>query len=110
MANRTNDLTPKELHFCRCVASGMTQGAAYREAFDCQAGSLSKTQKESASRLMSKPAIRVRVDVLIALSDGELVLTKLEQFIDHPELSPEKQVALRAVDLPSSREDSLCHL
>jgi hypothetical protein len=92
MANRTIDLTPKQQHFCRAVVSGMTQAAAYREAFDCQAGSLSKTQQEAASRLMARDKIRTRFEALIrqkergilasSLSDRERVLTKLRDLIE----------------------------
>ena len=100
-------LTPKQLHFARCVASGMTQAAAYREAFDCQAGSLSKTQQEAASRLMAKDKVRARVDALVrqrergmlatALSDRERVLDKLRHFIDHAK--PGDGSKIRAAEL-----------
>lgn len=100
-------LTPKQLHFARCVASGMTQAAAYREAFDCQAGSLSKTQQEAASRLMVKDKVRARVDTLVrqrergmlatALSDRERVLDKLRHFIDHAK--PGDGSKIRAAEL-----------
>jgi len=106
MANLKNDLTPKQLHFARCVASGMTQAAAYRESFDCQAGSLSKTQQESASRLMSKPKIAARVEALVrqrergmiasSLSDRERVLTKLRHKID---TGQSDMIQLRAAEL-----------
>ena len=102
----TKQLTPKQLHFCRCVASGMTQAAAYREAYDVQAGSLSKTQQESASRLMSKPKVAARVEALVrqrergmmasCLSDRELVLNKLRYFMDHAETDSAK---IRATEL-----------
>jgi hypothetical protein len=92
MANRTNDLTPKQLHFCRCVASGMTQAAAYREAFDCHEDRFSKTQQEAASRLMARDKIRTRFEALVrqiergilasSLSDRERVLTKLRDLIE----------------------------
>ena len=100
-------LTPKQLHFARCIASGMTQAAAYREAFDCQAGSLSKTQQEAASRLMVKDKVRARVDTLVrqrergmlatALSDRERVLDKLRHFIDHAK--PGDGSKIRAAEL-----------
>jgi hypothetical protein len=109
MANRTSDLTPKQFHFCRCAVSGMKQAAAYREAFDCQVGSLSKTQQESASRLMSRPKIRTRVEALVrqrergmlasSLSDRERVLTKLRDMMDTEEGGPAVTAQLRAAEL-----------
>ncbi len=33
MSNRTNNLTPKQLHFCRAVVSGQTLSDSYREAY-----------------------------------------------------------------------------
>ena len=102
----TSELTPKQLHFCRCVASGMKQAAAYREAFDCQAGSLNKTQQESASRLMSKPKIAARVDALVrqrergmiasTLSDKESVLEVLRDKMRNADSDSNK---LRAAEL-----------
>ena len=87
-------LTPKQLHFCRCVAGGMTQAAAYREAYDVGEGTRPETHQAAASRLMQKAAIRARVDRLIAekeravvrsaVSDREKVLAKLRQWIDPP--------------------------
>ena len=107
-ANQTA-LTPKQLHFCRCVASGMTQAVAYREAFDCQAGSLSKTQQEAASRLMARDKIRTRVEALVrqkerglissCLSDKEKVLRKLRDAMESSEGGPAATAQLRAAEL-----------
>ena len=109
MANRTNDLTPKQLHFCRCLASGMTQAAAYREAYDVGEDTKPKTQQEAASRLMRKAEVRARVDMLIrqreqgmlasSLSDRERVLKKLRDLLDNAVGIPAEQVMLRACDL-----------
>ena len=109
MANRTYDLTPKQLHFCRCVASGKTQAAAYREAFDCRAGSLNKTQQESASKLMSKPKVAARVETLVrqidraviasSVSDSDRVLTKLRDLLENAEGTSAEHVMLKAAGL-----------
>jgi hypothetical protein len=87
----------------------MTQAAAYREAFDCQEGSLSKTQQEAASRLMARHKIRARVDALVrqkergmiasVLSDRERVLTKLRVMLDTEEGGPAVTAQLRAAEL-----------
>ena len=34
VAKDQGGLTPKQAHFARCVAGGMTQADAYREAYD----------------------------------------------------------------------------
>ncbi len=106
MATQKNDLTPRQQHFCRCVASGMAQAQAYREAYDCVDGSLSKTQQESASRLMSRPKVRARVEALIrqkergliaaSLSDREHVLKTFRDMIDEGSTD---QSRLRAAEL-----------
>ena len=38
MGKTRDGLTAKQMHFARCVASGMSQAEAYREAFDVVAG------------------------------------------------------------------------
>lgn len=56
-------LTPKREKFAQCVASGMNQSDAYREAFDT-----SKTQPHvvniKASQLMAIGMVRLRVEEL----------------------------------------------
>ena len=84
-------LTQKQLHFCRVLASGTTQAAAYREAYDCGEGTNPATQQAAASRLMLKATIRARVERLIrdreraittaAVSDREKVLGKLREWM-----------------------------
>ena len=93
---KNSPLTPKQLHFCRCLASGSTQAAAYREAYDIGEGTKPATHQQAASRLMRKAAIRARVERLIeereraittaAVSDREKVLGKLRGWID-PEVT-----------------------
>ena len=87
-------LTAKQLHFCRCVAGGMTYAAAYREAYDVGPDAKPETQQTAGSKLMAKAQIRARVERLIAdrekavvrsaVSDREKVLAKLRQWIDPP--------------------------
>jgi len=88
MANRTNDLTPKQAHFARCVASGLTLSDSYREAY--KAG---RMQPHSicveASKLMAHPEITLTVErlqkakerslVASAVSDRELVFKTLRE-------------------------------
>ena len=92
MGKTRDGLTPKQMHFCRCVAAGMSQASAYREAFDVTADGKSATHREAASRLMSRADIKARVDALIALkeraiqrkavSDRELVVGKLRRWVE----------------------------
>ena len=85
-------LTPKQLHFSRCVASGSTYSDAYREAYDVKPETKAGPIQTEASKLMSNPAISQRVEVLIAareravqasgVSDREKVLSKLRHFME----------------------------
>ena len=103
----SSKLTPKQLHFARCVANGMPQAKAYREAYDCKPDALKETQQQAASRLMANPMVRARVDYLIrqkeaglaasAASDRERVLTKLRHMLDNAE--PSDGNKLRAAEL-----------
>lgn len=56
-------LTPKQEKFAQCVASGMTQADAYREAFG-QSNMSDKTLIVKASQLMAKDNIGIRVQEL----------------------------------------------
>jgi len=88
------ELTPKQAHFARCVAQGMTQADAYREAYDPKQ-STAATIHTLASRVMSRVEVRARVEALIkareravvasALSDRDKVLGKLRLWIDGTE-------------------------
>ena len=85
-------LTPKQAHFARCVAGGMTQADAYREAYDPKASTKSETIHTLASRLMARDEIRSRGDSIMAakdravaasaLSDRDKVLSKLRFWLD----------------------------
>jgi hypothetical protein len=77
----------KQAHFARCVAQGMTQADAYREAYDPKQATTAASIHTLASRLMGQVEIRSRVDALIkareravvasALTDRDKVLSKL---------------------------------
>jgi len=102
MGKTRDGLTAKQMHFCRCVASGMSQAEAYREAFDVAEGSKTATHREAASRLMARADIKARVDGLIAqrersmlasaLSDREQVLSKLRHWMDHAEAGDSNRI------------------
>ena len=95
MGKTRDNLTPKMLHFCRCVAAGMGYAEAYRESHAVTATGKSATHREAASRLMARDDIRTRVDALVkqrersqlasALSARERVLSKLRHWLDHAE-------------------------
>ncbi len=102
-----SELTPKMLHFARCVAGGMTQADAYREAYDPSDSTTAASIHTLASRLMGKVEIRSRVDTLIAareravaasaVSDRERVLGQLRDWMDSAE--PTDSNRLRAAEL-----------
>lgn len=91
MTNRTNDLTPKQLHFCRAVVSGCTMSGAYRAAYNVSNMKPASINRE-ASVLMSNPMITTRVEALqrakdrsviaSSLSDRERVLIKLRDMME----------------------------
>lgn len=101
-----NGLTPKQAHFARCVAGGMTQADAYREAYDPKAETKPETIHTLASRLMARDEVRSRVEVIMAakeravvasaLSDRDKVLSKLRQWLDG---TPTDSNQLRAAEL-----------
>ena len=103
----TKQLTPKMLHFTRCVASGMTQADAYREAYEPSDSTTAASIHTLASRLMAKVEIRSRVDSLIvareravaasAVTDRDKVLSKLRGWMDNAE--PADTAKLRAAEL-----------
>ena len=106
VAKDQGGLTPKQAHFARCVAGGMTQADAYREAYDPKPETKPETIHTLASRLMAKVEVRSRVDAIIAakeravaasaLSDRDKVLSKLRLWIDG---SPADSNQLRAAEL-----------
>ena len=107
MGKTRDGLTSKQMHFCRCVAAGMPQAAAYREAYDVTAGGKSATHREAASRLMARADIKATVDRLLAqkersilasaLSDRERVLSKLRHWTEAAEAGDSNKI--RAAEL-----------
>jgi len=59
-------LTPKQLHFARCVASGQTQADAYREAYSPRGSTTAASIHTLASRVAGRVEVRARVDALLA--------------------------------------------
>ena len=100
------ELTPKQAHFARCVAQGMTQADAYREVYDPKQ-STAATIHTLASRVMSRVEVRARVDALIkareravvasALTDRDKVLSKLRVWLEGTEVTDSNR--LRAAEL-----------
>jgi len=101
------ELTPKQLHFARCVASGMTQSDGYREAYTVRQSTTQESVHSSASRLMADAKVSARVQHLIgmreravaasAVTDRERVLSKLRGWMDEAE--PSDSVKVRAAEL-----------
>lgn len=59
-------ITSQQEKFAQCVASGMTQSDAYREAYDVKPTTKATSVNVSASQLMSDPNISQRVEELRA--------------------------------------------
>lgn len=57
-------ITSQQEKFAQCVASGMTQSDAYREAYDVKPTTKATSVNVSASQLMSDPNISQRVEEL----------------------------------------------
>ena len=100
-------LTPKQAHFARCVASGMSQIDAYKEAYNVGENTLAKSMYEKASRLMAQDNIRSRVDSIIRAKEAAIirssvsrhtkVLEALEYFMENA--TNADSVKLRATEL-----------
>jgi len=100
-------LTPKQLHFARCIEGGMTQSDGYREAYTVRPLTTQESVHSSASRLMADPTVASRVKHLVrlreqavvasAVTDRERVLSKLRGWMDHAEQAD--SVKLRAAEL-----------
>ncbi len=76
MANGTNDLTPKQQHFCRAGASDCTMSDAYREAYSA-ASMKPATINREAHTLMATPKITTRVEALQRAKDRAFVAASL---------------------------------
>jgi len=106
MANRTNNLTAKQRHFCRAAVSGCTMSDAYREAYNTSNMKPATIHRE-AHMLMSHPKIATRVESLQGakdravlasnLSDRERVLAMLREFMETAQ--PSDSAKIRACEL-----------
>ena len=79
-------MSPKRLHFSRCVASGMTYADSYREAFEPADSTTAASIHTLASRLMAEVEIRSRVDLLIKAREravADKAVTDREKVTDH---------------------------
>lgn len=100
-------LTPKELEFARCIASGMTQSDAYREAYDVGPTTKPETIHVKASQIAKREKVRTRIDALLlakergitasSLSDREYVLRKLRELSESA--SSADSAKIRALEL-----------
>lgn len=100
-------LTPKKLHFARCIASGMSQSDAYREAYTVRPSTTAASVHTCASRIAGDVEVASRVRHLIgmreravaasAVTDRERVLSKLRSWMDEAE--PSDSVKVRAAEL-----------
>jgi len=57
-------LTPKQEKFAQCIADGMSQSDAYRQAFDVRPTTKPESVQVSACRLMADPNVTLRVQFL----------------------------------------------
>jgi len=100
-------LTPKRALFARCVASGMTQADAYREAYDPKPSTTNASIHTLASRVAGEVEVRARIEALLAareravaasaVTDRDKVLRKLRHWMDEAE--PTDSIKLRAAEL-----------
>ena len=72
---KAKKLTPKKLHFARCVASGMSQSDAYRESFEVRPLTTAESVHQQASRLMADSNVASRVNQLIAAREKAVAAT-----------------------------------
>ena len=93
-------LTSAQLHFIRAWSSGMSQSAAYREAFQVSPDTKAKTVHEAASRLANQGKVKARYEKLVrdrergmlatSLSLKSKILNRLEELMDHSEQDSNK--------------------
>ena len=69
---RKTKLTAKQTVFCSLVASGKTQAAAYREAYDVDPNGKKSSAQQAGSRLMRRTHIRARVEALIQSRESKI--------------------------------------
>ena len=98
-----NNLTAKQMAFCRALASGLlTQSAAYREAYSAENMSSASVRVE-ASRLIADPNISLTVNGLKAsieqqrqaqgLTDRDRVLSQLRDWMVTAEPTDTNKIA-----------------
>jgi len=68
-------LTPKRALFARCVASGMTQADAYREAYDPKSSTTAASIHTLASRVAGEVEVRARIEALLAARERALLVS-----------------------------------
>jgi hypothetical protein len=100
-------LTPKQLHFARCIASGMSQSDAYKEAFDVSKNTKSETVWVEASKLANSEKVARRIEYLISMKEKAIaqnavslrskVLEKLEHFMENAQ--PNDSMKIRSAEL-----------
>ena len=103
-------IAPREAEFCRAVARGENQSAAYRRIWQAESAK-AKSVHTASSRLMRRAEIRLRISQLQAnmqaqfvnktvskaIEDKELVLSKLRAIINE-EITVKSEV-IRSLEL-----------
>jgi|TARA_R110000824_G_C15092600_1_gene665487 hypothetical protein len=102
---KKSDLTPKQLKFCRELASGKSKSDAYRASYDVKPSTTAASVNTLSSRLYTKVEIRLRTDQLIAareqglqakaLSQRDLVINRLREAVDDDEFGSNRLKALQ---------------
>lgn len=69
-------MTPKQEHFARCIADGMTQADAYRTAFNVKPTTKPQSIWDSASKVIAKPEVAHRVKELKAKLEEKAIWTR----------------------------------
>lgn len=92
---RTGEMTPKREKFAQCVAAGMNQLDAYREAFAVRVGSKPSSINVNASKLMSDTKVRQRVAELTAKAAENVGITLESHLADLEMLRNEARAAMQ---------------
>ena len=93
-------LTAKQEKFSQCVASGMTQADAYREAFG-QGNMTDKTIIEKASKLMATDNVQTRVDELrkVTITEAVISIEKRKELLTRWIFEEESNSAMKAMEI-----------
>lgn len=93
-------LTPKQDKFARCVAEGMTQADAYRNAYNV-ANMLDETVYNEAYKLAKNPDIATRIKELRNDLDDEAIMSARDRAIKLSEMAngENPDIALRAMEM-----------